>query len=320
MGPKWPGSKMGRNSPVIALREVSFDLYEGECLGLVGESGSGKTTLARAILRLVEPKSGEVFFQGANVLAMTPQELRAFRRRAQIVFQDPFGSLNPRIRAGSALDEILRVHGGPGTRRERQKKVSEVLQLVGLHPSHAVRYPHELSGGQRQRLGIARALTVEPDFLVLDEPVSALDLSVQAQILNLLADLRRRLSLSVIFIAHDLGVVQQVADRVAVMYGGRIVETSPVGELFQGPAHPYTRALLEAAAPGLLIGSEELVWNLLPGDLPDSVASSGGCSLYSRCPHPGKDRRCREEEPELMGLAPGRDVACWKEMPHGERA
>jgi oligopeptide transport system ATP-binding protein len=311
---------VGRNSRAKALREVSFDLYEGECLGLVGESGSGKTTLARAILRLVEPTGGEVLFRGANVLTMTPPELLAFRRKAQIVFQDPFGSLNPRIRAGSVLDEILRVHGGPRTGPGRQEKVAELLQLVGLHTSHAVRYPHELSGGQRQRLGIARALTVEPELLVLDEPVSALDLSVQAQILNLLADLRKRLSLSVILIAHDLGVVRQVADRVAVMYGGRIVETSPVDELFQGPAHPYTRALLEAAAPGLLAGSREVVWNLLPGDFPDSIGSSGGCSLYPRCPHPGKDRRCREEEPELTGLAPGRDVACWEEMPRGERA
>lgn len=315
-----PDPRQGDPGDAGALREVSFDLREGECLGVVGESGSGKTTLARSILRLVEPTGGEVLFRGADVLTMTPAELLAFRRQAQIVFQDPFGALNPRIRSGSVLNEILTVHGGATSVRGRREKVAELLQLVGLHPSHALRYPHELSGGQRQRLGLARALTVEPELLILDEPVSALDLSVQAQILNLLGDLQRRLALTTILIAHDLGVVRQVADRVAVMYGGRLVEISPVEELFDNPAHPYTKALLEAAAPGRLVGPGEDLWGLYPGETPSPMRPQVGCALFPRCPHPGKDRRCREEAPELEGSAPDREVACWKEMTHRGRA
>jgi len=243
------GWRAGEKGSIQALRGVSFDLRESECLAVVGESGSGKTTLARSLLRLVQPTGGEVLFRGVDVLAMTSEELLAFRRKVQIVFQDPFGSLNPRLRAGPMLDEILRVHGHRASSGAREERVVELLQLVGLHPIHAGRFPHEFSGGQRQRLGIARALSVEPELLILDEPVSALDLSVQAQILNLLRDLQERLALTVILVAHDLAVVRQMADRVAVMYGGKIVEISPVGALFQEPAHPYTRGLLEAANP-----------------------------------------------------------------------
>jgi ABC-type oligopeptide transport system ATPase subunit len=233
--------------PVQALLGVSFELGEGESLAVVGESGSGKTTLARCLLRLIQPEGGAVFYRGVDVLTMSPDELLAFRKKAQIVFQDPFGSLNPRLRAGPMLEEVLQVHGGADSPADRRAQVHRLLELVGLHPRHSGRYPHEFSGGQRQRLGIARALSVEPELLVLDEPVSALDLSVQAQILNLLRDLQEQLSLTVILVAHDLAVVRQVADRMAVMHGGRIVELASARDLFETPSHEYSRRLLKAA-------------------------------------------------------------------------
>ncbi|MBT8397438.1 MAG: ABC transporter ATP-binding protein [Gemmatimonadetes bacterium] len=235
----------GPRDPVPALRGVSFDLEEGRCLAVVGESGSGKTTLVRCLLRLVEPDEGEVLFRGVDILRMSPGDLLSFRRKAQIVFQDPFGSLNPRLRAGPMLVEVLQVHAGSATPEARGEKAESLLEMVGLHRSHRTRFPHEFSGGQRQRLGIARALSVGPELLVLDEPVSALDLSVQAQILNLLKDLQERLSLTLILVAHDLSVVRHLADRVAVMRAGEIVELSSVDRLFQDPSHPYTRGLLE---------------------------------------------------------------------------
>jgi len=303
----------GSKGPVQAVRDVSFDLFEGECLAVVGESGSGKTTLARSLLRLVQPQAGEVLFRGTDVLSMTPAELLAFRRRAQMVFQDPFGSLNPRKRAGPMLEEVLQVHGGPMSSEVRRERAEGLLELVGLHSSHAGRYPHEFSGGQRQRLGIARALSVEPELLILDEPVSALDLSVQAQILNLLQDLREELGLSVIMVAHDLAVVRHVADRVAVMYGGRIVELSAAPTLFQNPVHPYSKALLAAADPGGRTRTEEGLWEALPGEAPSPIRPPVGCSFHPRCPHPQKDQECLNRSPELGELSQGRKVACWKE-------
>ncbi|MFH1764596.1 MAG: oligopeptide/dipeptide ABC transporter ATP-binding protein [Gemmatimonadota bacterium] len=300
--------------PVQALRGVNFDVKEGECLAVVGESGSGKTTLARSLLRLVRPTGGEVLFRGVDVLTMTSDELLAFRRKVQIVFQDPFGSLNPRLRAGPMLEEILHVHGDSASLGTRRERVAELLRLVGLHPSHADRYPHEFSGGQRQRLGIARALSVEPELLILDEPVSALDLSIQAQILNLLRDLQERLSLTTILVAHDLTVVRQVADRVAVMYGGKIVEMSRVEALFETPAHPYTRGLLAAVDPGGSLTHGAGRWEILPGEGPSPVRPPGGCSFHPRCPHPEKDQECIDESPELGGMPSGREVACWKEI------
>ena len=236
---------LGRGGILEVLREVTFDLAEGECLAVVGESGAGKTTLARSLLRLIQPRAGEVQFRGEDVLAMAPKELLGFRRKAQIVFQDPFGSLNPRLRAGSMLEEVLEVHSRLNNPGERRKEVDRLLELVGLNSGHRDRFPHEFSGGQRQRLGIARALSVSPELLVLDEPVSALDLSVQAQILNLLQDLQNSLSLTLILIAHDLAVVRHLADRVAILCHGEIVELSSVDELFRAPSHPYTRGLLE---------------------------------------------------------------------------
>ncbi len=297
-----------------ALRGVDLDLFRGECLALVGESGSGKTSLARAVLRLVEPSGGTVRFDGSNVLGMSRRELRAYRRRAQIVFQDPFGSLNPRMRAGAVLAEVLEVHGGglpPSAVRER---VGDLLELVGLHEDHRDRFPHELSGGQRQRLGIARALAVDPEFLILDEPVSALDLSVQAQILNLLARLREDLSLTLLMVAHDLSVVRQLADRVAVMYLGRLVEQAPVEALFDSPRHPYTKALLGAAEPSAASDGAEGLWRLLPGEPPDPRNPPVGCAFHPRCPHPRKDSGCADVSPPWEGEEGSWGIACWKEM------
>jgi len=314
------GGRGEGKGPVHALRGVSFDLKKGECLAVVGESGSGKTTLARSLLRLVQPTGGEVSYRGTDVLTMNPDDLLAFRRKAQIVFQDPFGSLNPRLRAGPMLDEILQVHGDSVSRGTRQLRVAELLQLVGLHPSHAERYPHEFSGGQRQRLGIARALSVGPELLILDEPVSALDLSVQAQILNLLRDLQERLALTIILVAHDLTVVRQVADRVAVMYGGKVVEVSPVQGLFETPVHPYTKGLLAAADPDAASVRGEGPWDLLTGEPPSPIRPPAGCPFHPRCPHPAKDQECAEKPPEVRGLPRGRKVACWKEIEGADRA
>jgi oligopeptide/dipeptide ABC transporter ATP-binding protein len=245
---------------------------------------------------------------------MARDDLQAFRRKAQIVFQDPFGSLNPRLRAGSMLEEILKVHGRGSTPEARKEGVVKLLGLVGLHPGHARRYPHEFSGGQRQRLGIARALSVEPEFLILDEPVSALDLSVQAQILNLLRGLQERLSLTMLLVAHDLSVVRQVADRIAVMYLGKILETAPTDELFGNPRHPYTRGLLVAADPGGKESPESEAWALLPDELPSPPRPSVGCGFYPRCRHPARNRECTLRSPELAGPPLAPRVACWKEI------
>jgi len=309
-----PERGAGKKGSLQALRGVDLDLVQGECLALVGESGSGKTTLVRALLRLIEPTEGEVLYGGEDVLKLSRRELQAFRRKAQIVFQDPFGSLNPRLRAGPMLEEVLKVHDrerGPSARRER---VEELLKLVGLHHSHTRRYPHEFSGGQRQRLGIARALSVEPEFLILDEPVSALDLSVQAQILNLLRELQGQLALTVMLVAHDLSVVRQVADRIAVMYLGQLVEVASADEVFGDPRHPYTRGLLVAAAHGGSIFPDSEEWALQSADPPSALHPPEGCGFFSRCPHPVRDQECAEKAPALTRLASARQVACWKEI------
>ncbi|MGD2046290.1 MAG: dipeptide ABC transporter ATP-binding protein [Gemmatimonadota bacterium] len=293
---------------VKAVDGVSFDLWRGETLGLVGESGCGKSTTGRAILRLLEPTAGEVTFDGLDVRAMDRERLRTFRRRAQFVFQDPFGSLNPRLSVGAMLEEVLEVHGLGGP--NRRDRAVELLELVGLRPEHVDRYPHEFSGGQRQRLGVARALSVEPDFLVLDEPVSALDVSVQAQVVNLLEDLQQELGLTYLFIAHDLALVEHVSDRVAVMYLGRIVETAEAGELYAAPRHPYTRALLSAVPRPNPVGREERKRIVLPGDVPSPVDPPSGCPFHPRCPHPAKDDSCRTVQPQLEGDSTGHVAAC----------
>jgi peptide/nickel transport system ATP-binding protein len=293
---------------VRAVDGVSFDLWRGETLGLVGESGCGKSTTGRALLRLLEPTAGEVRFDGEDVLGFDHERLRAFRRRAQFVFQDPFGSLNPRLSVGAMLEEVLAVHGlGVPNRRDR---AVQLLELVGLRSEHIDRYPHEFSGGQRQRLGIARALSVEPDFLVLDEPVSALDVSVQAQVVNLLRDLQAELGLTYLFIAHDLALVEHVSDRVAVMYLGRIVELADAHDLYREPGHPYTRALLSAVPRPNPEGRDARRRIVLEGDVPSPIAPPPGCPFHPRCWHPAKDEACRTTLPTLDGPAGGHLAAC----------
>ena len=295
---------------VKAVDGVTFWVRRGETLGLVGESGSGKTTTGRAVLRLIEPTDGHVRFAGVDVRAMDDDALRRLRRRAQIVFQDPYGSLNPRLTVGDTLREVLRVHGlARGV--EARRRIDELLETVGLRPFHAARYPHEFSGGQRQRIGIARALAVEPDFIICDEPVSALDVSVQAQVLNLLADLQERLGPAYLFIAHDLSVVEHMSDRVAVMYLGRIVETGPTGQVIDRPRHPYTQALLSAVpVPDPSARRDRIV---LPGDVPSPSAPPPGCPFHPRCQHPLKDADCTRIVPPLAEKAPGQFAACIKE-------
>ncbi len=310
---------LGRSlAHVSAVDGVSFQLRRGETLGLVGESGCGKSTTGRAILRLIEPTSGRLLFDGQDLREFDRDQFKEFRRRAQIVFQDPFGSLNPRMTVGSMLTEVLKVHGLGETHGDRSARTRELLEMVGLHAEHAGRYPHEFSGGQRQRIGIARALAVEPEFIVCDEPVSALDVSVQAQVINLLRDLQKELGLTYLFIAHDLAVVEYMSDRVAVMYLGKIVEMAAAQELYRSPRHPYTRALLSAAPrrdPKAAPTGERI---RLSGDVPSPIRPPSGCPFYARCPHPGKDEECRTVMPLLEGKAPSHLAACCKNpMPAG---
>ncbi len=298
---------LARAAPAVrAVDGVSFEVARGETLGLVGESGCGKTTVGRTILRLQEPTSGRALLDGVDLFGLSREALRATRRRMQMIFQDPYGSLNPRMRVGSAIAEGMDIHG-IGTRSERPGRVDALLREVGLDPSHAQRYPHEFSGGQRQRIGIARALAVEPDLIVCDEPVSALDVSIQAQVLNLLLDLQASRGLSYVFIAHDLAVVRQVAHRIAVMYLGRLVETGAVGEVLARPRHPYTVAL-RSAVPEPRVGqaSSRVV---LPGDPPSPAAPPPGCAFHTRCFHPARNARCATERPELRPVGPVQ-VAC----------
>jgi oligopeptide/dipeptide ABC transporter ATP-binding protein len=297
---------------VQAVSDVSFDVARGETLGVVGESGCGKTTTGRAILRLIEPTSGEVRFEGRDVNSMGTAELRALRREMQIIFQDPVSSLNPRMTVGAIIREGLTIHklaeGAAADARVRQ-----LLQEVGLRPEYSTRYPHEFSGGQRQRIGIARALSVEPKFIVCDEPVSALDVSVQAQVINLLGDLQRDHNLTYMFIAHDLSVVEHIADRVAVMYLGKIVELATAEDLYREPIMPYTQALLSAVPVADPRARKERI--ILQGDVPSPANPPSGCVFHPRCHHPAKDKACATIVPPLEEKAPGHFAACIKQTP-----
>jgi oligopeptide/dipeptide ABC transporter ATP-binding protein len=295
-----------RRPPVQAVTDVSLSIAAGEAVGLVGESGSGKSTLGRLMLGLVAPSAGRVLFEGRDLAGVSAAERRALRRRMQIVFQDPQSSLDPRRRIGSQIADGLAIHGLL-PKSQRRERVEELLRQVGLSPSHMDRYPHQFSGGQRQRIGIARALASGPDFLMADEPVSALDVSVQAQILQLLADLRRRLGLALLFISHDLAVVRSLCSRVTVMYLGRVVEAGPAAQVLGEPRHPYTQALLSAAPS--LDPARRRRRILLPGDPPSPSAPPSGCVFRTRCPL--AVAACAQSVPPLRELNDGRSVACF---------
>jgi peptide/nickel transport system ATP-binding protein len=292
--------------PVRAVDDVSFTVHEGETLGLVGESGSGKSTIGRSVLRLVERTAGEVRYRGTELGGLPAESMRRLRSKLQMIFQDPYASLNPKMRISAILGEALATHGLAKGAGERQRRIGELLELVGLRAEHADRFPHEFSGGQRQRIGIARALAVEPEFIVADEPLSALDVSIQAQVINLLADLRERLKLTMLFISHDLDVVEYLCDRVVVLYLGKVMEVAPTAALFEAPRHPYTRALLAASPkPDPTVACERVA---LQGDIPSPVAPPSGCVFRTRCPH--AIEACAQHVPPLEEIAPGRWSAC----------
>ena len=291
---------------VHAVDGVSFDIAAGETLGVVGESGCGKSTTGRCILRLIEPSSGEVWFQGADVMKMDHSALQAMRRDMQIIFQDPYASLNPRLTVGAIVGEALTIHGLFKSRREREDRVVQLLETVGLQADHMRRFPHEFSGGQRQRIGIARALAVEPKLIVCDEPVSALDVSIQAQVINLLEDLQEQFGLTYLFIAHDLSVVEHISTRIAVMYLGRVVEIAPARELYDTPLHPYSEALLSAVPiPDPTVKRQRI---MLQGDVPNPIRPPTGCHFHTRCPIARPD--CATRVPELRESRPGHWVSC----------
>ncbi len=293
---------------IKAVDGLDFHVYRGETLGLVGESGCGKSTTGRAILQLNRPTAGHVYFGDMDVTTVKGNTLRQLRRRMQMIFQDPYASLNPRMTVGAIVAEPLEVHG-IGNKKENRERVQELLRIVGLNPYFVNRYPHEFSGGQRQRIGVARALAVNPDFIVLDEPISALDVSIQAQIINLLEDLQNQFGLTYLFIAHDLSVVRHISDRIAVMYLGKIVELTGRNELYAHPMHPYTQALLSAVPIPDPVIEEKRQRIILEGDVPSPANPPKGCNFSTRCPRVMDI--CREQEPDFKDVGGGHFVACW---------
>lgn len=298
---------VGHGNILKAVDGVSLDVYKGETLGLVGESGCGKSTLGRTVIRMYDATSGEVIFNGKNVHTMNQKDLLHFNKDAQMIFQDPYASLNPRMTVGNIVGEGIDIHGiYKGA--ERQNRIYELLELVGLNREHANRFPHEFSGGQRQRIGIARALAIEPEFIVCDEPISALDVSIQAQIVNLLRRLQKKLGLTYLFIAHDLNMVKYISDRVAVMYLGTVAELAESEKIYNSPMHPYTQALLSAIPipdPDIEKSRQRII---LQGDVPSPINSPKGCTFCTRCPKAMEI--CKSDRPQLKEIAPGHKVAC----------
>jgi oligopeptide transport system ATP-binding protein len=293
---------------VHAVDDISFDIYKGETLGLVGESGCGKSTTGRTILQLYRPTAGHVYYDGVDLVGLDGAEMRKMRRNIQMIFQDPYASLNPRMTVGEIIGEALYIHNLAG-KKDAQERVNELLEKVGLNPAYSNRFPHEFSGGQRQRIGVARALAVNPQLVVCDEPISALDVSIQAQVVNLLEDLQKELNLTYLFIAHDLSMVKHISQRVAVMYLGIIVELTTRTELYQHPLHPYTQALLSAVPIPDAVAESKRKRIILTGEVPSPVNPPSGCRFHTRCPH--VQQLCKEAKPEFREVGPGHFAACF---------
>jgi oligopeptide transport system ATP-binding protein len=304
------GSFFRRKTNVVhAVDDISFNLYKGETLGLVGESGCGKSTVGRTILQLYRPTSGKVAFDGIDLVHLAPDELRKMRRRMQMIFQDPYASLNPRLTVGEIVGDPLQVYKDAKTRKEIEERVTDLLNLVKLNPAYINRYPHEFSGGQRQRIGIARALALQPELIVCDEPISALDVSIQSQIVNLLVELQKQFHLTYLFISHDLSMVRHICDRVIVMYLGVIVEMADQNDFYHKPLHPYTQALLSAVTIPDPFVEEKRKRIILKGEIPSPVNPPSGCRFHTRCPIAQPE--CSQSQPELRELLPGHFVACF---------